>query len=383
MFVFFIDGIIAIKERCMEMKKRNLKRKLKSGEMGSISSLKRKIKQQEKSIFDLRQLLEISRSFCSMIEFNRLMESILYIVMAQMKTFGVAIFIQSSLDDDSFVLYENIYGFEVDNAHSYSIPENDEFISFLSLQNRCISPNELKHSFDTGFVQMILALEPTLIVPLKIKKHLVGFLLLGNQIDDVHNYDSTEQDMILDIANLAAIAINNARLLEMTTTDMMTHLKLKHYFFAVLNEKIEMLDHGASLALLMFDIDNFKQINDTYGHVCGDLVLQKVASIIKNSVRNTDLAARYGGEEFAAFISDADLETACKIAERIRLDVESMVVDYEGQTIRVTISIGIAEYLHSGETVKQFIQRSDAALYNSKRTGKNKYSISEKNVTRT
>ena len=223
-------------------------------------------------------------------------------------------------------------------------------------------------------------MEASLFVPMKVKKHLVGFLILGKQIEGTNGYDQYEKDMILNIGNLAAIAINNAQLLEMTTTDMMTRLKLKHYFYAILAEKLETIEASKSLSVLMFDIDDFKKVNDTYGHECGDIVLQQVASIIKTSVRSTDLAARYGGEEFVVILSDADISGASVIAERVRSRVENMDVIHNGQSIKVTISIGVAEYIHGNENAKELVNRSDIALYASKRSGKNKYSISKENL---
>ena len=215
---------------------------------------------------------------------------------------------------------------------------------------------------------------------MKVRKHLVGFLILGKQIEGTCAYDAYAQDMILNIANLAAIAINNAQLLEMTTTDMMTRLKLKHYFFAVLSEQLEDLDPQSNLSVLMFDLDNFKGVNDTYGHECGDIVLQQVADVIKTSIRDTDLAARYGGEEFVAMLPGADIDVAVMIAERIRSRIEAMEIIYDNKSVKITISIGIAQYLHDKENTKSLVNRSDVALYTSKRTGKNKYSISEKNL---
>lgn len=369
----------------MGIKKLNKKRKRVFQSARSNIRLNETVKLQEKTIFDLGQLLEISKSLNSMLEFRQLMEAILYVVMAQMKTFGVAIFTKKTFADDSFVLYDDVYGFDIGENAKFPIPEEHVIISFLATKDRCVLPEEITEKFCTErdsdkTVALLLTLDASLFVPMKVRKHLVGFLVLGKQIEDARSYDSYEQDMILNIANLAAIAINNSQLLEMTTTDMMTRLKQKHYFFAVISDKMEALEASSNLSVLMFDIDNFKKVNDTYGHACGDLVLQQVANIIKTSIRNTDLAARYGGEEFVVMLSEADVDVSTMIAERVRSRVENMEIIYEDKSVKVTISIGIAQYLHDGESVKSLVNRSDVALYESKHTGKNKYSISEKNV---
>lgn len=353
--------------------------------LDSVPQLKKKIKSQEKNIYDLEQLLEISKSLNSVIELSRLLEAILYVVMAQMKTFGVAIFTKKAFDDDSFVLYDDVYGFDIDDNKKLIIPESHDAIKFFASKSSCVLPDELnaelkKNKETDEVIQMLLNLDVSLFVPMKVKKHLMGFLVLGKQIEDKSSYDDYEQNMILCIANLAAIAINNAQLLEMSTTDMMTHLKFKHYFYAILSKKLETLDKDTNISVLMFDIDDFKKVNDTYGHACGDIVLQQVADIIKVSIRNTDLAARYGGEEFVVLLEDADINVSKIIAERIRSRVEQMEIIYDGYSIKVTISIGIAHYLHNKENMKALVTRSDDALYESKRTGKNKYSISVQNL---
>lgn len=368
----------------MSIRELNKRRKEKSNRANAAVSFRKRLQLQEKTIFDLKQLLEISKSLNSMIDFSRLMEAILYVVMAQMKTFGVAIFTKSTFDDETFVLYQDVYGFEIDTNKTYAINENHKFLTYLTSKDSCFSPEEVKAAFNDvsdESMQAILSMDASLFVPLKAKRHVVGFLLLGKQIEGTRSYDAYEQEIILSIANLAAIAVSNAQLLDMSTTDMMTHLKLKHYFFAFLNEKLENLDSESKLSVIMFDIDNFKKVNDTYGHACGDVVLQQVAGIIKTSVRNTDLAARYGGEEFVVALLDAGVDTASVIAERVRSRVENMEVIYDDKSIKITISSGIAEYIHDDETTKSLVNRSDEALYVSKRTGKNKYSISEKNLS--
>ncbi|PIE97928.1 MAG: GGDEF domain-containing protein [Treponema sp.] len=367
----------------MGIKKLNKRKRKKLNLAKHLSELRTKVTQQEKEIFDLQQLLEISKSLNSLLEFNRLIESILYVVMAQMKTFGVAIFTKKSFDDDIYLLHSDFYGFEINREKQYSIPDNHELVEFLSKQNKCVTLDELKTGLakqDDRVLSMLLDLGPSLVVPLKAKSHVVGILLLGEQIEFAVPYSEYDRQIIINIASLAAIAINNSQLLEMTTTDMMTRLKLKHYFYSVLVEKIESIDEFTDLSVLMFDIDDFKKINDTYGHACGDLLLQQVAKIIRDSIRQTDLAARYGGEEFIALLSEADSEIAVTIAERIRKRVENMEIIYDDKPIKVTISIGIAQYIHSRESMKMLVERSDMALYDSKHSGKNRYTISEKNL---
>jgi len=333
----------------------------------------------EKQIYDLKQLLEISKSLNSVIDFSTLIEAILYTCMGQMKTLGIAIFTKKNFDAAAFQLNRNYCGFELDSEFDYSIPEHHPLIKMMNQQYMCLTIDDIKKNIEMDSpIESLIALQPSLIVPLKAKNHISGLLLLGEQITS-EPYSEYEKEHILNIASLAAIAISNAALLEMTTTDMMTHLKLKHYFYTVLMEKLEIgTAQEMSISVLMLDIDFFKRFNDTYGHACGDVVLQMVASVIQQNTRNQDMAARYGGEEFVVMLSDTPSKTAQKIAERIRNSIENLDILYDGQHLNLTISIGVAQYNPEIDTTaKNLVDRADKALYTSKQTGRNKVTIAD------
>ncbi|GAB1456047.1 hypothetical protein MASR2M48_13540 [Spirochaetota bacterium] len=127
-------------------------------------------------------------------------------------------------------------------------------------------------------------------MPLKAKGVINGLILLDEQITK-EAFSDYEKSYLLNIAILASIAINNAFLFEMTTTDMMTKLRMKHYFYTVLLEKMEESAFSEKpLSVIMCDIDFFKKFNDTYGHSCGDDVLKNVAKLIQNQTRSVDVA---------------------------------------------------------------------------------------------
>ncbi len=343
-----------------------------------------KIFHQEKEIFDLKQLLQISKSLNSVLEFDRLIEAILYIVMAQLKTFGAAIFTKKSFADNLFVLNRDHYGFDISRDVQYSINVDHPLINFLDKSDSGHTPNEIRQNIETDkIVQDLFSLKPSFFVPLKAKNRMIGFLLLGEKMERSHEFTDYEKNIIENIASLAAIAINNSQLLEMSTTDIMTHLKLKHYFFTLLMERLDTINSSDSkdyLSILMLDIDFFKKVNDTYGHAAGDIVLEEVARIIKSCTRNVDTAARYGGEEFVVMFNNTTPSAAMTIAERIRKLVEDKVILYDGQNIEVTISIGVSSYNFDNESAKSIVERADNALYESKRNGRNCVTLSEKNL---
>lgn len=133
---------------------------------------------------------------------------------------------------------------------------------------------------------------------------------------------------------------------------------------------------GYPLCVIMIDLDFFKKTNDTYGHVVGDFVLRHVASRIQASVRDFDMVGRFGGEEFVIIMTNADLELAKVIAERVRKGVMDTPLHLKELSIRVTISLGVAT-LRKGERKEALLERADAAMYEAKRSGRNRVMIAK------
>ncbi|CAK6513493.1 PleD family two-component system response regulator [Rickettsia helvetica] len=155
--------------------------------------------------------------------------------------------------------------------------------------------------------------------------------------------------------------------------DSLTGLFNRRYFDIHLKQMIEKANkESIKLYLLMCDIDNFKHVNDTYGHQAGDKVLTIVSRILKNTLRVTDLIARFGGEEFTILLTDIDISKAIETAERVRVKIEYMDFHIEDQIepLKKTISIGVTEYKKE-ESIESFIERADKAMYEAKTTGKN------------
>lgn len=126
-----------------------------------------------------------------------------------------------------------------------------------------------------------------------------------------------------------------------------------------------------SFSLVFVDVDHFKNVNDSYGHPAGDEVLKKIAQILRENVRGVDVVGRYGGEEMVIGLLGADKRDAVMVAENLREKIERTEVSFEGKTIKVTASFGIAQ-LDSGMSVEKLIENADKALYEAKETGRNK-----------
>jgi len=179
----------------------------------------------------------------------------------------------------------------------------------------------------------------------------------------------------------AAIAFESVRLrrrmhnyANMATTDSLTGLLNHRRAHEVLHMEWRRAErYGRPLAVMMLDVDGFKQFNDTYGHPQGDLLLQTIAHILRANVRSVDHVGRYGGEEFIVILPETSYAEACALAERIRKAVEDTpFATGNGHTIRKTVSIGLAAHSHEVKTSAELLQQADEALYRAKRAGKNR-----------
>jgi diguanylate cyclase (GGDEF)-like protein len=161
----------------------------------------------------------------------------------------------------------------------------------------------------------------------------------------------------------------------MAVKDGLTRIFNKRYFLESLAKEYEFnLRNQAGLSIVMFDIDHFKEVNDTHGHPAGDAILKDLTKLVETEARGYDLFARYGGEEFVFLMRGAPLEAAIGFAERVRGSVEAHDFKYEGITIKVTISLGVS-YWDGGKEVtcpEQLVQQVDEQLYKAKNGGRNR-----------
>jgi diguanylate cyclase (GGDEF)-like protein len=160
-------------------------------------------------------------------------------------------------------------------------------------------------------------------------------------------------------------------------TDVLTGVTNRRHFFELAEPQFASAQrYSHNIAILLLDVDHFKQVNDSYGHLAGDLILQRVARECQGHLRSSDVFARYGGEEFICLLPEQSLEGALETAERIRLMLERAEVLWDHQSIRVTASIGVALLQEDlALTLETLINRADQALYESKANGRNQVTL--------
>lgn len=333
------------------------------------------ISQYEKEIFDLRQLLEISKSLNSTLDLNALLQAILYTCMAHVQVLRAAAFVRTEVHRADLQLHRNVVGYEI-SPGSYVIPEGSTLLQLLNEHYHCYTMEEIEDALPgTPESELLRTFTPTLLVPIRAQNLVNGLILLGERIPgEPVTYTEKERGFLLDVARLAGIAVHNAFLFEMTNTDLMTRLKMRHYFLTILGETMHRArSSGEPLSIAMLDLDNFKHLNDNYGHLFGDEVLQTVSALLLSKIRQTDLAARYGGEEFIILLPATAADKAVEVSERIRMGVEALQFSSKGEQITVTLSIGVVQFEPlRDESTDGIIERADRALYKAKGAGKNR-----------
>lgn len=177
-----------------------------------------------------------------------------------------------------------------------------------------------------------------------------------------------------------ALSNSNAELSRLAFQDSLTGLYNVRYFYDYLDRELQRASrYENDFVFMIFDIDDFKAINDIYGHQAGDKVLQEIARTTLNTVRNTDLVARYGGEEFVVVLPETALETGGEIAQRLRRNIAELKTSWKGHQLSVTASIGVSCYQSRSRNMskEQLIATADERLYHSKSSGKNRVTMPE------
>ncbi len=239
-------------------------------------------------------------------------------------------------------------------------------------------------------------MQSAMFAPLIVGDRVLGALTI--QSDRPNAYGENERSILRTLCTYGAIALDNAAAyrelghavarLEMTQqelsirtaeferlsmTDALTAVpNRRHFMERAAIEFAEARRGSGDLAVAMLDIDHFKQVNDRYGHVAGDRVLQRIALVAKEGLRSADFLARIGGEEFALLLPGAGAAEARAVAERIRIAIEAMIVRVETLDLRVTASFGVANFTSLDATFDQVFGRADEALYRSKQSGRNR-----------
>ena len=225
---------------------------------------------------------------------------------------------------------------------------------------------------DETALEQLKMVRPEIIVPILGPFGLYGIILIGRKTLDTH-YTREEQAFIEQLMSFVSQAIKNNLHYEHSLHDVKTGLYNHGFFMTRLKEEITRTKRsGSTSSIIVMDVDRFKNFNDTYGHLAGDQVLEKLAQVIRQNVRTEDIPSRFGGEEFNVLLPHTEISTAWAVSERLRNNVSQMEVPWEVPLPRVTISLGVFAFnQNSNLSTSGILSRADEALYISKSRGRN------------
>jgi len=238
-----------------------------------------------------------------------------------------------------------------------------------ALFDRAIAMREMQKSVGGG--------RATLVSPLIVDREVAGAIKFVLKMDiapeDAQKKVAYAELVIHDIARHIAIAIKTPSLHDRATIDGLTGLYSRRHFENQLRAHTNLARrYGKMLSLIMIDIDHFKEVNDQHGHLAGDVVLNAVATAVKANVRDCDSVYRYGGEEFTVILPETSAVQSQAIAERLRRTISDTVFTAGTNQIRVTLSLGVAEFDSTSRSHEDIVARADQALYASKKEGRNR-----------
>ncbi|ELE1908200.1 TPA: sensor domain-containing diguanylate cyclase [Vibrio vulnificus] len=243
----------------------------------------------------------------------------------------------------------------------------------MSSHDRSEVPSYCKRLSAAGLTTFMIA-------PLKHKGECYGTLNIAHKQIDA--YSELDARVLETLANWVAAQVHKhkqiSKMIELAHIDPLTGALNRRAFVEAtyfINDKPRHYDHHT--ALLMIDLDKFKEINDQFGHPAGDKVLMQIAATLKKQIRSDDLLARFGGEEFAILLHHVNAEEAMTLAETLRVTVEQLTIEHHQHRIQCTISIGIALPSTPNQGFEELMQLADNALYVAKRSGRNQIILSD------
>lgn len=324
-------------------------------------------------ILQLSTLFEVGKAISSVLDFQQLQNMILEIVAKVMRaekgslmllddaektlTIGVAFGLADDVTKETKIgIGEPVAGWVLETGEPLFVEDVESDHAFLAIK---------KGSVMRGTMMS---------VPLKAKDKLQGVINVSRS--QPRSFSQKDFELFKNLANQAAIAIENARLYRYAVTDEMTRVYNHRYFQQRLDEELQRADrYESQVSLIMLDVDHFKKFNDTYGHPEGDRVLKAVAKLIEKSVREIDIVARYGGEEFTVICPEKTGEGALVPANRIRTAIESYDFRINGEPVPIRVSLGTASYPDQARSKPELVMFADTALYYSKEAGRNRATL--------
>ncbi|TQV89684.1 diguanylate cyclase [Aliikangiella coralliicola] len=264
--------------------------------------------------------------------------------------------------------------------------DNNDLYS-QTVARRCYDENEIvliedtcnEISLNQAFSIHKFSIKSAVVIPLSYGERTLGVIYLDSQTK-ASCFNEEQKPFLQSLQIHLGTALKSAMHYSQAITDDLTGLYTRKFFEERIKQAMDQSRRYASTCcLILLDIDHFKNINDTYGHNCGDQVLREVANLLSMTARKSDVVGRLGGEEFIFLLTETNEEGALRYAERLRKDIANLEIQNDGIRVSVTASFGIVEYEASlGTMPYRFIEEADAAMYLAKRAGRDRVHVSTK-----
>jgi diguanylate cyclase (GGDEF)-like protein len=330
----------------------------------------------QKQIYDLHSLFEVSINLTSILEPQELIKSSMLSLIGQLQTNQTIVFLPRKREDIVHPLY--LKGFASQTWDEFSLSLKDPIIEKFGDTMIALDLLNVEEELLTGPWRQLVDHGITMVAPIIPKKQIKGIIAVGQKMNR-EQFTQSERELFSLLAHFISVAFSNSILYQqmeqISITDELTGLYNYRYFKEVLENELERaFRKNRSLSLVLFDVDNFKNYNDTLGHLAGDDALKGVAAILKLTARKTDIAVRYGGEEFCIILPEEGIESAYNFAERLRKAVESHAFEREEVQPggRLTVSLGVASYPKDADSAQKLMEKADEALYIAKDSGRNR-----------
>jgi len=273
----------------------------------------------------------------------------------------------------------NLHHYDISSALQSTL-KFDELITIFSNKIQALVPHSGFVYSNEAFALEIksgIATRNSCSYVLNIEDQALGTLKLMRR----KRFDKTELQQLETLLCCLIHPLRNATLyqqaIKMAYTDPLTKCNNRAAFDDTVDREIHLaLRNSNYLSVIFLDIDHFKDINDTFGHACGDIALATTGKWIKDCVRGTDIVFRYGGEEFVILLNNTNLHGAELLAERIRNSIEQHTLSYGMEIVNLTVSLGVST-LRVNDTVESFIKRADRAMYRAKKNGRNQVNLGD------
>lgn len=323
----------------------------------------------ERKMQQVSSLYEISKDMSACLTFEDIF-SIFSSVLKKSFRFRLARLVLLKEPDKETI--DSVYEIELGRSYAKAAPDNfdRELIGIIFGKQKEILITSQEESLFLRRLSVVKSFETLIAIPLIFEKKTAGVLY-------IENISKMYFENFLILAGQFAIELQKVilykKVQEMAIADSLTEVSTRRYFLERFKEEIRRsMRRKSSMSFLMIDLDHFKEKNDKFGHLVGDVILKEIAKILKSSLREIDIIGRYGGEEFSVVLAGIGKVGALQVAERLRLNIEQSVFKAYDEKVSITISIGVASFPEDGVDEKTLMESADKALYRAKEKGRNR-----------